>query len=179
MEEKGEIGTAVHAKIESYLLNTEYTPSPKMYIESKADVLFKVFKNWAEEVNPRALSMEENLCNGRYGGTYDAILQYPDGPIGLVDFKTSTRPRPYNLFQLGGYLNLLEELQPEIYQSLTFVSVLVLGQGDGKIKILTRSIPEMEKYKVGFEQMYQIFMMLKDILWGDWNHTRIVEGWTQ
>ena len=180
MDELGVIGTATHAMAQAYLEGVPYKPvSTDVTIEMRADKKFQVFKAWAEEAHPKALAMEKHLNNGRYAGTFDAILQYPEGAIGLVDFKTSKRPRPYQMVQLGGYLNLIEECEPDLYKELTFASLLILGQNDGTIKIVSRNMRQMRIYQKAFEQIYMLFMVLKDILWDDWNRTRIIEGWTQ
>lgn len=131
------------------------------------DMLFKRFLSWKNTTNVEMIMSEERMHNERYGGTLDLICKYPSGAIGLIDFKTGSKPKPSHLLQLGGYLNLLETSNPELYSKIDFAEVITLG---GKsINMVSRSIEEMQLYRDTFEKIYLLRCSWLSVLEDKWN----------
>jgi hypothetical protein len=135
------------------------------------DMLYKRFLAWKESAKVEMIMSEERMQNERYGGTLDLICKYPNGCIGLIDFKTGAKVKPSHLLQLGGYLNLLESNYPELYEKISFAEVISLG---GKsIQLVSRSIEDMQLYRDTFEKIYLLRCSWMSVLNDNWNETII------
>lgn len=173
--ERSTLGSLVHSRIAEEFTTgtTEFPPFFDPELEAECRRKIDLFHTWREETGAVPLLVEKVMHNERYGGTLDLVAQYKNGHVGLIDFKTGTKKKPFHLLQLGGYLNLLEDCEPDIYKQVSFCSVVVLGKD---IVIGTRSVEEMQIYRDAIEKLYMLYMSWKDILWNDWHHTHIIKG---
>ena len=167
MEERQVVGSLVHLKIEKFLSNED---QPDNFIDSdiNEDVnkRFNLFKAWYDETQAKPIWVEKSLVNNRYGGTLDALVQIKNGTIGLIDFKTSNKIKPSQLLQLGGYLNLIEEKEPEMYDKIDFCSIIAFGK---ELNISSRLKEDMMLYRNAFEKLYMLYCSWKSILKDEWN----------
>lgn len=132
-------------------------------------LLYDRFMAWKNNSQVEAIMSEERMSNNRYGGTLDLVCKYPNGSVGLIDFKTGSKPKPSHLLQLGGYLNLLESCHKDIYDEIDFAEVITLG---GKsINIVSRSIEEMQLYRDTFEKIYILRCSWLSVLSDGWGET--------
>ena len=167
LDECAWVGTVVHDRI-SKSFNGETTflnlgGKKAMEIE----MLFKRFMTWKETTQVDMILSEERMQNERYGGTLDLVCKYPNGSVGLIDFKTGSKPKPSHLLQLGGYLNLLEDTNKELYDEIDFAEVITLG---GKsINMVSRSIEEMQLYRDTFEKIYLLRCSWLSVLDDHWS----------
>ena len=171
MEERQLVGSLVHLKIEKFLKGEDYSPSYlDDSIEKEVNEKFKLFEIWYNETAAKPIWIEKALSNNRYGGTLDAVVQIKNGAIGLIDFKTSKTIKPSQLLQLGGYLNLIQERENDMYKNINFCSIIAFGN---ELSISSRSREDMELYQKAFEKLYMLFCSWKDILSNDWNQSII------
>ena len=99
------------------------------------------------------------------------ICRYPNGSVGLIDFKTGSRVKPSHFLQLGGYLTLLEETNKDLYNEIDFAEVIALG---GKsIELVSRSIDDMRLYRDTFEKIYLLRCSWLNVLDDKWSETII------
>lgn len=170
LDEKATIGTYVHERIERYFNGKDPKENEKIFdvdIEKKVNERYNIFLIWNKGCDPKPIKIEESYNNNRYGGTVDAILEI-NGEVVLVDFKTSKKPYSIYFLQLGGYLNLIKELDKELYDKIAYVQVITFGKG---LLIETKYKENMHKYEDCFEFLYNLYIKWKNILETEWNET--------
>ena len=168
LDEKADIGTYVHERIEKYFNKKDPKEEKEILdlkIKKQVDSLFDLFLDWEKSIKPIPIEIESSYTNSRFGGTIDCILEI-NKEIVLIDFKTSKKPYPSHFLQLGGYLILIEDNNKELYDKIAYVQIISLGKG---LKIETKFIDEMIKYKEAFKSVFDIYLYWKNILKEDWN----------
>ncbi len=110
-------GTIAHGMIETHLKGKLYVPpieAPEEVI-AKAQKAFANFLHWREQVNFRALFLEEHIVSEVYqfGATPDCIAAI-NGKICLFDWKSSNGVYPDYLIQIAAYKVAWEEVHPDI-----------------------------------------------------------------
>ena len=170
MDELSYYGTIVHDWIHKSFVGEEIKElGARLPNEDKLYTCFSRFTQWKNETQAECLYTETAYNNNRYAGTIDLIARIKNGAIGLIDFKTSANPRPSHVLQLGGYLNLIEETNNELFQQITYAQIISLG-GDS-ISFFTLPRDKMVIYQQAFEKLFLLYCSWKDILKNDWNET--------
>lgn len=173
LNEKALLGTIVHNKIESDIKGVEYTPYIDEITEREADKRFNRYLQWKSDCEVSPIHSELKVHNERYGGTID-FIGIVRGSFTLLDFKTSKKPQYSHFMQLGGYLNLLEATEPDIYHSIQNCSVVCFTEkSETPMIMVTKPIEDMKKYQLAFEEVYTAFITLQDILQVDWKESLI------
>jgi hypothetical protein len=169
LDERAWVGTVVHDRINKVFNGkTTFLEMPGE-TGMEIEMLYHRFLAWKNTTNVEMIMSEERMQNERYGGTLDLVCKYPNGSVGLIDFKTGSKPKPSHLLQLGGYLNLLAECKKEIYDEIDFAEVITLG---GKsINMVSRSIEEMQLYRDTFEKIYMTRCAWLSVLEDKWPET--------
>ena len=72
-----------------------------------------------------------------------------------------------HFLQLGGYLNLIEQIDKGIYNKIELCQIIAINAKGIKIKTLTKE--EMEPYKVAFLKAFELYTIWKSLLEVDWN----------
>lgn len=134
-------GTIAHEMIESAIHGVE-NPSPPSPFElgmrddesyrdivKKATACFEAFKTWRAQTNVEIVVTELPLVSEEhlFGGTIDAIFRI-NGKLFLGDWKSSGRVYADMLSQMGAYLQVWEEHNPD--QPLEGVHILRFGKED-------------------------------------------------
>lgn len=158
MEEKANLGTAVHEWLEadlehrkSLILGTE------TFLKEVEDIAssFSVVKDALKINNVRT---EISLSSERFGGTCDLLCDLMingDPARCLCDFKTSKAVYTTQFIQLGGYLLLLKENEPDEYEKIKYCMIFSITKNKVKIKWITKE--DCEKYFSNF------FLKLVDV----------------
>ena len=170
LNEKALIGTYVHERIERFFKNEDPLKGEMILDDSilkKVNIIFNRFIKWQKESKAIPIKIEESYNNNRYGGTLDCIISV-DNIYTLVDFKTGKKPYSIYFLQLGAYLNLLKELDSDLYNKISFVQIISLGNG---IIVETKTIDNMIKYQKAFDLVYNIYTTWSDILLEDWGES--------
>ena len=166
-------GTIVHNKIESDIKGVEYTPYIDEITEREAGKRFNRYLQWKSDCEVSPIHSELKVHNERYGGTID-FIGIVRGSFTLLDFKTSKKPQYSHFMQLGGYLNLLEATEPDIYRSIQNCSIVCFTEkSETPMIMVTKPIEDMKKYQLAFEEVYTTFIALQDILQVDWKESLI------
>lgn len=114
----GDVGTHIHAMIESHVRNLAPPAYPAGMMESlrkQADSGFAAFKRWADNNHLEIAPVEVPLtceCH-RVGGTPDAIAAERDDTLSLLDWKSAKNFYPDNLIQLALYRHLWDLAHPD------------------------------------------------------------------
>lgn len=166
MNEKAIVGSLLHDRISKFLKKEEYQPHLSTEINEKVDELFTQFMRWYNMANPTVIFSEETYINDKYGGTIDLICGI-NRLIYLIDFKTSKKVHTTHLIQLGGYLNLLKELDPGLYKDIDRCQILTFTPTN--IYTEMREKRDMKKYETIFENSYILYKEYDRILREEWN----------
>jgi hypothetical protein len=168
VSEKALIGTLFHNRVECVLQGREndYKPYIDQNVNDEVDKIFHNFEIWRKESMPEVIWQEKEFVNNQYGGKIDLLCSIR-GHMTLVDFKTSKKPMASHFLQLGGYLNLIEQIDKGIYNKIELCQIIAINAKGIKIKTLTKE--EMEPYKVAFLKAFELYMIWKSLLEVDWN----------
>lgn len=159
-------GSIIHERIAKNLVGEK---SPDVYdlnTEAECEVLYSRFETWRDEAEPKPIVIEKRYQNEDFGGTVDLVCETKQGPVILIDFKTASEPKAQNMLQLGAYLILIEENDPELYKKIDMCQIITLGGKD--LKITTRVKAEMKKYKKAFKEIFAAYKAWKEILSDRW-----------
>ena len=109
------IGTCVHAQIEEEMSGSfgeAFAQFPKP-IWDAGEKAMQAFRTWCEGKNINVINHEKRLVSRDFqcGGTYDLTCQIDDGPVILVDFKTSSAIRAKNIAQVAAYVDMVNEVE--------------------------------------------------------------------
>ena len=109
--EAADIGTAVHAYLESYLkagINKETLPD--LPVNPLIRSAFEAFKTWTKDNNVKFIDSERKIYSRehQYAGTLDALAEV-NGKLAIVDFKTSSGIYDDMLIQTSAYAKAIEE----------------------------------------------------------------------
>lgn len=159
-------GSVVHDRIARTFQGDTKFETLSLEIEAEVNILFDRFLIWKEEAEPAPIEVERRYQNEEYGGTVDLICKTKQGPTILIDFKTSTEPKAQYMLQLGGYLNLIKENDPELYDKIDMCQVITLG--GKRMQIVTRIKEDMVKYQEAFERLFQAYLAWKKLLGDNW-----------
>ena len=120
---------------------------------------------WQEVSKPIVILSEETYINDKYGGTIDLICEIR-GLTYLIDFKTSKKIHTTQLIQLGGYLNLLSELDHELYKKIDRCQIISFTPD----RIITegRERKQMKRYETIFENSYILYSEYDRLLKEEW-----------
>jgi hypothetical protein len=167
LDEKAIIGTLVHEKIENYFQKTEPKPFFDASIDKEVNKRLDLFKLWANEAQPEVIWEEKEFTNERYGGKIDLLARmYENEKIVLIDFKTSKSVHASQFLQLGGYLNLIQYNEPEMYERIELCQIVAIND---KIHHGIRTKKEMLAYQEAFEDCYNLYIHWDKILKDHWN----------
>ena len=169
VDNKAALGRALHSRINAYVTGTKWDPPLDYEMEQWCDKYWDWFLSWYKEASPKILYSEMELIGAEYGGTLDCICEMFGKTI-LLDFKTSSKPSSSQFIQLGGYLNLLEEMRPEIYETIEHCQIVTFEPKHG-CTIATKTIDEMQKYRSIFNHAFHLFIEYDEVLRRDWNDT--------
>jgi hypothetical protein len=112
-----EFGTGVHSHIR-YIVDRE-APIPEPFLDMRREYELSIIKrrfiDYFKDIKYRTINTEIALISKslKYGGTLDWLVQIEnDGNdnLFLLDFKTSKAINEKMYLQLGGYYNLLKEI---------------------------------------------------------------------
>lgn len=123
----GDIGTCAHTFFEESL--TQKITSRKEWPDHIVDAgapCRELFKRWRVGKRVKVYTSELRLLSERWrvGGTLDMVARINDGPLVLIDFKTSSGIRPTYLAQVAAYVDMLEE-----HHGKTVASALIVRFG--------------------------------------------------
>lgn len=151
LEESSIIGTTVHNAIEAYLQKHLFIfIPPKQCGRELLMSYLNWFIEWEKQNEVEVEWMENSLTSKRFGGTIDFYGKV-NGKHTILDIKTSKRFYPAMFFQLGSYVQLIEEQGLPVEQ----VMILIVNRDKYVERIMTRD--EIEKYRVAFNQLVETF----------------------
>lgn len=166
VEHKAMLGTYFHKRVEMYYRGLDNKEIITEEDERKVDKMYEHFLNWDEGAKPKPIYMEKVFNNNKYGGKIDLLCEI-NGKIHLVDFKTSKSVFPTQFLQLGGYLNLINDVDKKIYDKIDFCDIIACNEKN--IEIVCKSKDEMIKYEKAFSNIFLVYNIWKKILKDDWN----------
>lgn len=168
VEDKARIGTFFHDRVECYFQKKEWTKPFDCETEETVNKIFNNFMIWAKEANPEIIAEEKEYTNEEYGGKLDLLCSIK-GVVTLVDFKTSKSIHATQFLQLGGYLNLIYENDPELYDKIQLCQIVACTPSD--INIKSKDKREMYGYQHAFTKAFEIYKAWGHILKTEWNET--------
>jgi hypothetical protein len=168
LDEKALIGTLVHERIENHFQNTEPKPFFDASTENEVNRRMVIFNVWEKEAQPKVIWEEKEFTNERYGGKIDLLCKMYGDKTVLLDFKTSKKVHASQFLQLGGYLNLIKENDPDTYNSIDLCQIVAISD---RVHQEVRSIKEMQVYMEAFELCYQLYTAWDSILRSQWNES--------
>ena len=173
MSKKALLGTQVHKLIELFLKNElEGYEVQEQYpgFVKQSMIRFNNFKKWFEMLEPELIESELQLAGKEYGGTLDSIFKFKTGQVALIDFKTSRNFSDSHYIQLGGYLQLMKELRPDLYDRIDIAGILLVGDNKTfrgcKLKYFDKE--HMQSYIEVFKNTYILFKSWLPIARDDW-----------
>ena len=154
-----DIGTTVH--------NLLWEDRERWYLEEEKEIV-TALSSWGyflEQSGARRISDEVELVGLvdeddtlGYGGTYDAIIEMPDGMRVLIDAKTSRQIHPPAALQLAAYWHLLEKQEEQIDEA--WIVHLNKYYTDFSIKEVNR-----ERAWRAFHAAHTLYGSLNENLW--------------
>lgn len=167
---KAIIGTLTHEKIHCDLVGEKYVTTEYYQEERESMYLFMKYLEWKDKVEPNALWSEKTLVCDTFGGTIDFVgsLKQSNNELLLIDFKTSKRAYSTHFLQLGGYLELIDKLYPEVLEKIKMCMILNINIGEVHMKPI--SIEQMSCYRESFKkalELYKIWDYVLKTQWGD------------
>lgn len=166
VNEKAMIGSLLHDRISKFFKKEEYQPHLSEEINAQVDVLYSRFLQWYEIATPLVILSEENYINEFYGGTIDLLCKIQDKTY-LIDFKTSKKIHSSQFVQLGGYLTLIEELDPDLYNNIDRCQIISFTSE--RILYESRERKQMKPYENVFKNSYILYSEYDKILREEWN----------
>ena len=167
INDKAILGSLVHERIECFFQGTEAKPYFDQRTSNEVNKRFEIFKTWYECAKPVPIWQEKEFTNNRYGGKLDLLCKMYDDKIVLLDFKTSKAVRSSHFLQLGGYLNLIQDCEPEMYKKIDLCQIVAIT--DRKVIQEVRPIELMKKYQDAFNDAYELYVKWDKILREEWN----------
>lgn len=137
-----EIGSAVHARVESHLLGrTQPMALLKEEWEAKAARCFASWLEWYDgaELVPVALELPMVHNATAIAGTLDAVFRDKSGNLVLLDWKTSKDIYGKELVQAAAYRWLWEE---DLRDPIARIAVLRIDKDSGRRRLVEVSKPE-------------------------------------
>lgn len=110
-KEAADIGTAVHAYLESYLnAGINKKPLPEMPVNPLIRKAIEAFLDWTKANDVKFIASERKVYSRQYGyaGTLDA-LGYVNGELAIIDFKTSNGIYDDYFVQTAAYAHAVNE----------------------------------------------------------------------
>ena len=169
MNEKAMIGTLFHQRVEKYFKKEPIEPFMLESIENEVNARFQNFLIWVDEAKPEVIYEETPFVNDRYGGTVDLICRMYNNNIILLDFKTSNDIHYSHFLQLGGYLNLIAYNNITLFEDIDGCQIVAFGKNKVHQKMIYKDM--MGKYQMAFEDCYNLYMKLDELLKRDWDDT--------
>ncbi len=170
MNEKALIGTLVHEKIEHHFTGEKVDPYIDESIDIEVDKRFKNFLLWVEASEVKPIWQEREFHNEKYGGKIDMLGKIGDKTV-LIDFKTSKKPTSSHFMQLGGYLNLIQYNEPEMYKEISHG--LIVCVNDKGVEQGLKNITVMREYQKAFDACFALFTTWNTILKREWGEDLI------
>lgn len=110
------------------------------------------YRNWLTTSGVKVLAFEKqcfNLTIG-YAGTFDLLVEYPDGTVGVLDLKTGRGTWPEHAIQLVGYAlaefvgedDVVDPVLTDALHSASRMALLHLGP-DGWVEQQIEATPEL------------------------------------
>lgn len=165
LEEKSEIGTAVH-----YLIETWMKKRHLIWIDQRVankylmSLYLNQFFTWYKQHEVEMIFMEESLSCEYCGGTVD-FYGIIDGKKTVLDFKTSKGIYSSMFLQLSAYVYMIEQQGMEVEQ----VAVLAINEDKFRYKVISRD--KLDKYINTFISLAQTFDLWYSVNeedgWGD------------
>ena len=172
-KDAGSSGSIAHDMIEARIHGLE--PSPPSPFElgmrdgpeyqdivQKATLCLEAFDRWQTQSNAEFIVTEQPYVSEcyRFGGTIDAI-GVVSGKYALIDFKTSARIYSDMLVQMGAYLQLWEEFNPD--KPLAEVHLLRFGKEDAGFHHHSWQRPTLEMGRKAFLLMRELYDLDKPL----------------
>ena len=161
LEAAGDIGTALHERIEWELKRqlsaiTEAATPP--VIAQEAQWAFDAWQKWADESKLEPLMIEQKVYSLKYGfaGTSDMIGRV-NGMLVVSDWKTSSGLYLEHLIQVSAYREALREMGHFTDEPMGGAIVkLPKTAGDKKFKAAVLTPEEMDEY-------FKVFLCVRDL----------------
>lgn len=172
LEAAGDIGTALHERIEWTLKRrmTKFDPnggdlggSPPPAIAQEAQWAFEAWEKWADESKLEPLMIEQKVYSLKYGfaGTTD-IIGRVNGQLVVGDWKTSSNIYMEHLVQVSAYREALQEMGHFTGERIGGVVVkLPKTAGDKKFKATVVTPEEMDEYFKTFLAVRDLWVAIK------------------
>lgn len=166
LEAAGEIGTALHERIEWELKKALYGPSGFMeppVIAQEAQWAFDAWQKWREESKLEPLMIEQRVYSIKYGfaGTTD-IIGKVNGQLVVGDWKTSSGVYLEHLIQVSAYREALHEMGHYTGERIGGVVVkLPKTAGDKKFKATIVTPEEMDEHFKTFLAVRDLWVAIK------------------
>lgn len=139
-EKAGDVGTAVHAMIEGWVLaaiklNDGYFKDKMPIIKNDAEAqMLAHFWNWAVDNKVKFIESEKRLYSVKhwYAGTCDLVFEMNSKRY-IGDIKTSSAIYNEHFFQMGGYEIALEEMGYDKVDGYLVINLKKDGKFDLKV----------------------------------------------
>jgi hypothetical protein len=149
------IGSAVHAAIEDYLMTGKDFP-PKN-VDSRITAGLAAFMEWFEKNDVKVIAVEETVRGNYWAGTLDLLCTL-NGVLYVIDFKTSKAIYP-------------ADMGPQIaaYRSACYHPALLAGNGDfvegsGILRLDKETgLPEWKDFSKRYESDLNVFNKMVEL----------------
>lgn len=166
LDEAGDIGTALHKRIEFELklqmAGGALSEAPPV-IAQEAQWAFDAWQKWREESKLEPLMIEQRVYSLKYGfaGTTDIIGRI-NGQIVVGDWKTSSNIYMEHLVQVSAYRQALQEMGHFTDEKIGGVVVkLPKTAGDKKFKATVVTPEEMDEHFKTFLAVRDLWVAIK------------------
>jgi hypothetical protein len=157
------IGTCMHARIECELSGMDQFIRPE-WTEPILKAAMKgigVFREWTSDKHINVINHEKRVISPtlKIGGTYDLLCQIDDGPVILVDFKSSSAIRAKHIAQVAAYVDMVNEVED---RTIDTACILRFGR-DGTSEELWVDGEILDRGRHMFLLAYQMFQLSKEL----------------
>ena len=160
LEQTSEFGTIAHSVVQSIVDkdNAEVLQAKDALMALDLDNLAKKFTKSLEKHDWKTIYTEHTIIskNLGYAGTLDWLCEFDDKKT-LFDFKTSKMVKTTHILQLGGYSNLLKDIEDIDVEQY---GIILISPDKCNIHIINKE--EIEIAKEAFNILYNFYK-----LWGD------------
>ena len=157
-EESAEFGTLLHSQLRSIVDPKIECPDiikdPR--IEYDCNIIKKRFNEYFKDIKYRTIDTEMTLIskNLGYAGTLDWLTQISTqegDKLTLLDFKTSKKVIPTMYLQLGGYYNLLKDININV----DCAGIVIANTNECSLNPISKDL--LEKYATTFLVLVDLY----------------------